>query len=82
MSDLISDSIAWKRLQEHAETIKSTTHLRDLLQDEKRSQVMQVEQNGILLDFARQNATIKTLDLLFDLAEAAKLRQKLVRSYI
>ncbi|KAF1331494.1 Glucose-6-phosphate isomerase, partial [Globisporangium splendens] len=74
---LINDTAAWKRLQEHAATIKSSTHLRELLQDEKRNEVLRTEQRGIFLDYSRQNATTETLDLLFDLADAANLKKKL-----
>lgn len=76
---MISDSAAWKRLQEHAETVKAQTHLRALLADEKRNEVMRTEQRGIYLDFSRQNATPQTLDLLFELADTANLKAKLVR---
>lgn len=74
---LISNTTAWKRLQEHAQVIKTTTHLRDLLQDEKRNEVLRTEQQGIVLDFSRQNATTQTMDLLFDLADTAHLKKKL-----
>lgn len=74
---LISDSTAWKRLQEHAQVIQTTTHLRELLADEKRNEVLRAEQHGILLDFSRQNATTQTLDLLFDLADTADLKKKI-----
>ncbi|TMW57043.1 hypothetical protein Poli38472_002968 [Pythium oligandrum] len=77
MSTLINETTAWKRLQEHAQVIKTTTHLRDLLQDEKRNEVLRTEQHGIFLDFSRQNATTQTLDLLFDLADTANLKKKL-----
>lgn len=77
LSTMISDSVAWKRLQEHAQTIQSSTHLRQLLEDESRNAVLRTEQNGIALDFSRQNATTETLDLLFNLAEEAKLKQKI-----
>lgn len=76
-AQLINDTTAWKRLQEHANVIKSSTHLRELLQDEKRNEVLRTEQNGIFLDYSRQNATTQTLDLLFDLADAANLKKKL-----
>ncbi|TYZ63830.1 hypothetical protein PybrP1_007576 [[Pythium] brassicae (nom. inval.)] len=76
-AQLISDTAAWKRLQEHAAVIKSSTHLRDLLQDEERNEALRTEHRGVLLDFSRQNATTQTLDLLFDLADAAELRKKL-----
>lgn len=74
---MISDSAAWKRLEEHAESVKASTHLRALLADEKRNEVFRTEQHGIYLDFSRQNATPQTLDLLFELADAADLKAKL-----
>ncbi|GLD96492.1 hypothetical protein PINS_up005175 [Pythium insidiosum] len=74
---LINETTAWKRLQEHAQVIKATTHLRELLGDEARNAALRTEQRGILLDFSRQNATAETLDLLFDLADTAELKKKL-----
>lgn len=79
---MISDSPAWKRLQQHAETVAASTHLRQLLADDKRNEAMRTEQRGIYLDFSRQNATTETLDLLFDLADAANVKAKLVRSAV
>ncbi|KAF4321855.1 hypothetical protein G195_004933 [Phytophthora kernoviae 00238/432] len=73
---MISDTPAWKALAEHAAEIKST-HLRELLTDDARNTSMRTTQQGIYLDYSRQNATIKTLDLLFELAETAELKKKL-----
>nr|AAP51065.1 glucose-6-phosphate isomerase [Phytophthora infestans] len=73
---MINDTPAWKALAEHAAEIKST-HLRELLNDDARNAAMRTEQQGIYLDFSRQNATSKTLDLLFELAETAELKKKL-----
>ncbi|CAI5724104.1 unnamed protein product [Peronospora destructor] len=73
---MINDTLAWKALTEHAIEIKAT-HLRELLTDDTRNAAMRTEQEGIYLDFSRQNATTKTLDLLVELAEAAELPKKL-----
>jgi glucose-6-phosphate isomerase len=72
---VISDSVQWKRLEEHAQYIK-TLHLRNLLQDSDRCYAMTAEHNGIVLDYSRQNATLETLDLLFDLANVTGLEEK------
>ncbi|EQC34889.1 glucose-6-phosphate isomerase, cytosolic 2 [Saprolegnia diclina VS20] len=73
---MINDTPQWTRLTAHADAIKAT-HLRTLLKDEARNAALVAEHNGITLDYSRQNATLETMDLLFDLAEAAQLRQKL-----
>ncbi|KDO30887.1 glucose-6-phosphate isomerase [Saprolegnia parasitica CBS 223.65] len=73
---MINDTPQWTRLAAHADAIKAT-HLRTLLKDEGRNAALLAEHNGITLDYSRQNATLETMDLLFDLAEAAQLRQKL-----
>lgn len=77
---MINDSLIWKQLQEHAKLIKSTTHLRDLLKDENRAKAFRTEHGSIVLDYARQNATMETVELLFALANEAKLREKIVRN--
>ena len=76
-SPLISSSPEWKRLQKHAEYIKSETHLRDLLKDGKRCDSMFASHDGAYLDYSRQRATQETLDLLFDLADRCDLRGKI-----
>ncbi|CAK4192704.1 unnamed protein product [Aphanomyces euteiches] len=73
----INNTAQWQRLAAHAKEIKETTHLKTLLKDEARNAAMTASFNGIHLDYSRQNATTQTLDLLFDLADAANLRQKL-----
>jgi len=72
---VISDTVQWKRLEEHAKNIK-TQHLRSLMQDTDRCYAMTAEHNGIVLDYSRENATLETLDLLFDLANVAGLEEK------
>ncbi|TDH68197.1 hypothetical protein CCR75_003235 [Bremia lactucae] len=73
---MINDTPAWKALAEHVAEIKET-NLRELLTDDARNTSMRVEQQNIYLDYSRQNATSKTLDLLFELANSAKLKEKL-----
>ena len=52
-------------------------HLRELLKDDERCAALTAEFDGVLLDFARQRVTAQTMDLLYDLAEAAGLRGKI-----
>lgn len=72
----IQDTTQWKNLLQHVNSI-APLHLRDLLQDQERCNAMTAEHQGILLDYSRQNATTTTMDMLFDLAEAAGLKAQL-----
>ena len=72
----IAKSPAWKSLTAHAKATASL-HLRDLLQDGKRSVAMRAAHGGIVLDFSRQNATAETTGLLLALAKEAGLSTKL-----
>jgi len=73
---LVSSTPEWKRLQKHAEYIK-TTHLSDLLQDSVRCENMYATYDGVYLDVARQRATLETIELLIDLAEKQDLKGKM-----
>jgi glucose-6-phosphate isomerase len=73
---LISDTPAWKALAAHATEIQGC-HLRTLLADEARAAALRWEVDGVLLDASRQNATVKTLDLLVDLAREAGLARRI-----
>ncbi|GMN35499.1 hypothetical protein TIFTF001_005332 [Ficus carica] len=79
-SALISGTEAWKDLKAHVQEIKAT-HLRDLMSDAQRCQSMLVEFDGLLLDYSRQNATVKTIEKLLKLAEAANLKEKINRMF-
>jgi glucose-6-phosphate isomerase len=72
----IQGSPAWKALEQHAAHI-AQTHLRTLLADDARCRAMTAEHESIVLDYARQNATLETMSLLGALAEAAGLRAKI-----
>lgn len=71
----IADTREWKALARHAETARGL-HLRDLLADDRRCRAMRVEHGGVSLDYSRQIATRETMDLLFALARAARLEDK------
>jgi glucose-6-phosphate isomerase len=72
----INRSPAWNALEDHAKNI-SHTHLRTLLSDAGRCRAMAAQHGAIVLDYARQNATPETMELLRTLAEAASLRNKI-----
>jgi len=73
---LVSKKPQWKRLKEHVAEIKQT-HLRDLLQDEDRSQAMFAEHDGVYLDYSRQQATSRTMKLLRNLAKTQRLEERI-----
>ncbi|XP_059638018.1 glucose-6-phosphate isomerase, cytosolic 1-like isoform X2 [Cornus florida] len=79
-STLISDTEPWKNWKAHVEDINKV-HLRQLMGDVERCKSMMVEYDGILFDYSRQHATLDTMDKLFKLAEAACLKQKIIRMF-
>ncbi len=72
----IASTPAWKALQEHAGSIAGT-HLRTLLKDEDRCRAMTASHGSIVVDYSRQNATLDTMRLLFELAKTANLQAKM-----
>jgi glucose-6-phosphate isomerase len=74
----IHETTAWTRLQEHANHIKSHTHLRELLKDSTRNECLVAEHDGIMLDFSRECVTKDTMGLLFDLATVSNMEEKRV----
>lgn len=56
----IAQSSEWKALEAHVAQVQAT-HLKELLQDEARTEAMIREHNGIYVDFSRQNATQNTI---------------------
>ncbi|KAL2478033.1 Glucose-6-phosphate isomerase [Forsythia ovata] len=79
-SSLICETRIWKDLRAHVEDIKET-HLRELMSDTERCKSMMVEFDGILLDYSRQRANLDTLNKLYNLAEAAHLKEKIRRMF-
>jgi len=74
---LVSNSPQWKRLKEHRDKVIRKTHLRELLQDQKRSDEMYVDYDGVYLDYSRQQVTKETMELLTSLAERQNLQGKI-----
>lgn len=56
-------------------------HLRELIQDEERCALMQVEHGDILLDYARQRLTKDARAALFELANDVHLRSKIASMF-
>jgi glucose-6-phosphate isomerase len=73
---LVSNTPEWSRLQDHKAEMEKT-HLRDLLKDSNRSGAMYAEHDGVYLDYSRQRANMKTLQLLQDLAKRQKLEDRI-----
>ncbi|KAJ6843918.1 glucose-6-phosphate isomerase, cytosolic [Iris pallida] len=79
-SAFICDTEPWKDLKSHVENIKKT-HLRELMKDVERCKSMIVENDGLVLDYSRQCASQDTMEKLFKLAEAARLKEKIDKMY-
>ena len=67
---------AIEALRAHVQEDVAPLHLRDLLQDEARSETCTGEACGIYLDYARQKVTPKTMDLLVAVAQACRIEAK------
>lgn len=74
---LVSTLPEWAALKDHKEQVVDHLHLRDLLKDEDRNEALVAEYDGIYLDYSRQRVTKETMDLLFDLAHATHLDQRI-----
>ena len=73
----LTESSAWRALQEHHGRI-GDVHLRDLFAaDPDRAEAMTVRAAGLLLDHSKQRVTAETLDLLVALAEQQGLRARI-----
>jgi len=81
MPKLNSSLAAWTAVADHVQTLK-TVHLRDLsAADPKRWQNFHVEYDSWLLDISRQRITQETLTLLFDLARATDLSDRIAAMF-
>lgn len=69
----IAFSPAWNALAAHREAL-ACTHLRELFAgDPDRVRSLSLSFDGIHFDFSKQRLNANTLNLLFELAEAAKV---------
>ena len=73
----ISKTPVWKKLKAHAEEMKKPEyHLKHLIQQEGRLDKFSLKHVDFFYDYSRQRVTEKTMDLLFELAETAKVHRK------
>lgn len=69
----INHSSIWAQLHQHQRTTR-TDHMRDLFAaDTNRFLDMHIEHDGLLFDYSKNRITERTLDLLIELANEAKL---------
>ncbi|WP_028534365.1 glucose-6-phosphate isomerase [Paludibacterium yongneupense] len=70
----INTSAAWARLHQHQRATRHM-HMRQLFEaDSRRFQRFSVELDGLLLDYSKNRVTGRTMELLFELAATANLR--------
>lgn len=74
---LVSSLPEWKALAAHKVDDIDGSHLRDLMQDEERCSELFAEYDGIALDYSRQQVTSETMRLLYELAEAVGLKDRI-----
>ncbi len=81
MANLNSSLPAWTAVAKHAQTLKGE-HLRDLTgADPQRWQNFHLEYDMWLLDFSRQRVTGETFSLLFELARATELSERIAAMF-
>jgi len=73
----LNESPVWNRLIQHADIMNlPEKHLKHLLTDNSRLKKCSLKAAGIFYDFSRQRIDNKTMDLLIELAEFRKLKQR------
>ncbi len=72
-----SENLVWNRLIQHADIMnRPENHLKYLLKDHKRLEKFSLKTVNIFYDFSRQRVDEKAMDLLLELAELRKLKQR------
>lgn len=73
----LKDMPVWKKLSQHAEIMqRPEMHLKHLLEKTDRLEKFSLRNSGILYDYSCQRLDDHAMDLLFELAEERKLKQK------
>ncbi|MDO4587112.1 MAG: glucose-6-phosphate isomerase [Planctomycetia bacterium] len=73
----LTDSVAWKNLQEHRSFFDSHTIKELFASDPDRFQKYSIYWNGILFDYSKNRLTDQTIPLLLKLTEQSNLRSKI-----
>lgn len=74
---MLTQTQAWRRLQEHQQEI-SSLHMRDLFdRDDRRMQRFSLQFEDLLFDFSKNRITDRTLGLLCDLARECGLENRI-----
>ncbi|MBW1746174.1 MAG: glucose-6-phosphate isomerase, partial [Deltaproteobacteria bacterium] len=75
----LSSIPAWKSLKQHAENFSlPDRHLKYLIKENSRLEKFSLKCNGFFYDFSRQRVDEKAMSLLFELAEARKLKEQFI----
>jgi glucose-6-phosphate isomerase len=73
----ISRTHVWNKLKEHAEFIKrSENHLKYLIEKNDRLKNFSLKSVDFFYDYSRQRVDDKAMDLLYELAETARVHEK------
>jgi glucose-6-phosphate isomerase len=74
-----TQTIAWKKLQSHFETMKNV-RMQDLFANEPtRAEKMHLEWNDFLLDYSKNIVTKETMNLLLELANEVQLKEAIAK---
>ncbi|MCK4620343.1 MAG: glucose-6-phosphate isomerase, partial [Desulfobacterales bacterium] len=75
----LSSIPAWKSLKQHAENFsRPDRHLKYLIKENSRLEKFSLKCNGLFYDFSRQRVDEKAMSLLFELAEARRLKEQFI----
>jgi len=71
------ETVAWKKLKQHAEIIKRPEkHLKHLIKEHKRLENFSIKHANMFYDYSRQRVDEKTMVLLHELADDRRLKQR------
>jgi glucose-6-phosphate isomerase len=74
-------SSLWDALKEHYEKDVKGTHLRTLLQDEKRNAALRIELPNLIFDFSHEKILPSTIDHFSNLVKESGLRDRIKAMY-
>ncbi|WP_242203832.1 glucose-6-phosphate isomerase [Aestuariivivens insulae] len=74
-------TVAWKKLEEHFETV-SNVHMKDLFaQDGERADKFNIKWDDFYVDYSKNRITEETLKLLLELADEVKLKDAIASQF-